>query len=68
MRVIGTISGLDLRRWDDESVEGLEEVLTAEQKHCLAVFLKELPNFVELDSEDMKIRERALPHYWAQFL
>jgi Family of unknown function (DUF6714) len=68
MRVIGTITSLDMRTYDQETVDGFGDILTTKQKRCLAVYLRELPTFVELDAHDKKICERGLEHYWAQFL
>lgn len=65
MMTIGTIDILypKLEGW-----EYLYRQLTEGQNQAIALYLKSLPDLVELDTEDKTIVERALKKYWSKYL
>ena len=65
MMSIGTISFLypKLKDW-----EYCYSELTPEQSQAIALFLKSLPDLVDLETEDKTRVERALNKYWSKFL
>jgi hypothetical protein len=66
MMTIGTLSILYP---ETETWAYLYTLLTEEQYQAIALFLKELPNLVELDTfEDKKVVERAFNNYWSKFV
>jgi hypothetical protein len=65
MRVIGTIAALDPRSAYGETRFAL---LSDEQRSAVASFLKTLPAFVNLGTEDAKVVSRSLRSYWQRYL
>lgn len=68
MRVIGTLSAL----YPDKDVWSYHmdryKLLSARQKHAVAIYLTHLPTLVSLDHEDATLVRRALRNYWAAYL
>ena len=65
MRVIGTIRALDPRGSYGEKRFSL---FSDEQRKAIALFLKALPELVDLRAEDARVASRSLRGYWQQFL
>ena len=65
MMCIGTLSSLYPKTDDDKY---LYSRLSELQNSAIALFLKRLPDLVELDAEDKTIVERALRNHWSKFL
>lgn len=67
MRVIGTISALYPKQ--DAWPYHMERysLLSESQKQAIAMFLRALPQLVNLDYEDRQVVPRALRNYWGQF-
>lgn len=65
MMSIGTISSLYPRKKEKEY---FYSELNEQQKQAIALYLKALPNLINLDTEDKKIVERAFNKYWSKFL
>ena len=66
MMTIGTLSILYPKT---ETWSYLYTLLTKQQYQAIALFLKELPNLVELDTfEDRKVVDRAFKNYWSKFV
>lgn len=68
LRVIGTLGAVDLRGERTALLPYYDSFFTAKQKKCIALFLINLPTYVELEPDQAKVCERAFDHYWKQFL
>lgn len=62
---IGTIGALDQR---DRHPRGFLELLTPRQRRAIALYVRALPELVELDAEDTKRLARAFRDVWSQHL
>ena len=62
MWCIGTISAL---AQEDRHPRGFIELLTPEQRNAIALYVKELPNLVELDKHDRPATIRAYRDVWS---
>lgn len=62
---IGTIGALEQR---DHHPFGFLKLLTPRQRRAIALYVRALPEFVELDTEDTTLLARALRDVWAPHL
>jgi hypothetical protein len=65
MWTIGTTRALDQR---DRHPFGFLELLTPRQRRAIALYVRALPELVELDAEDGKALARAFRDVWAPYL
>lgn len=63
MAVIGTISALDQR---DRHPTGFLELLTPQQRRAIALYVRALPELVELDHQDAARLARAWRDIWSR--
>ena len=65
MMTIGTLSILypKLEGW-----EYLYSLLNEQQKQAIALYLKALPNLVDLQTENKTVVERAFNKYWSKYM
>lgn len=65
MWTIGTVFALDQR---DRSPHGFFELLTPQQRRAIAIYVRELPELVELHYEDAHMIQRAFRDVWSAYL